>query len=153
MKHDGLYRRDGSRFWWFRDPLTGRRTSTGLEDYSAAKACRAERLELLPPKVKAPRKSALADGRLTRGPCEVCGDPKSNGHHDDYAKPLVVRWLCSRHHRLWHAEHGEAPNAYLTEVAVMMRGGLRFLTVDAAAFRAKAHAWLTRDVTSNWGAS
>lgn len=49
--------------------------------------------------------NALKDGRLMRAPCEVCGDPESQGHHDDYSKPLEVRWLCATHHR---HEHGRA---------------------------------------------
>jgi hypothetical protein len=24
------------------------------------------------------------------------------GHHADYARPLMVTWLCARHHRLAH---------------------------------------------------
>jgi hypothetical protein len=42
--------------------------------------------------------NALRDGRLTRQPCEVCGNEKSEAHHDDYSKPLDVKWLCKRHH-------------------------------------------------------
>jgi hypothetical protein len=37
-------------------------------------------------------------GKLIPKPCEVCGDPKVEKHHDDYTKPLEVRWLCKRHH-------------------------------------------------------
>jgi hypothetical protein len=55
--------------------------------------------------------SAIAAGKLTRKPCEKCGAEKAEGHHDDYAKPLEVRWLCRTHHRRWHKKHGEAPNA------------------------------------------
>ncbi|AXN57959.1 hypothetical protein [Acinetobacter phage ABPH49] len=55
--------------------------------------------------------NALRDGRITKGPCEICGAEKSVGHHDDYDKPLEVRWLCQGHHKQWHAEHGEALNA------------------------------------------
>lgn len=31
-------------------------------------------------------------------PCEVCGTP-AEAHHDDYSRPLEVRWLCSVHHK------------------------------------------------------
>lgn len=41
-------------------------------------------------------------GRITRQPCEVCGNPKTHAHHDDYSKPLEVRWLCHVHHRAIH---------------------------------------------------
>jgi hypothetical protein len=43
-------------------------------------------------------KNALRQGVLIKQPCEVCGDPKTQGHHDDYSKPLSVRWLCQKHH-------------------------------------------------------
>ena len=43
--------------------------------------------------------NALRDGRLTKEPCEVCGSPIVEKHHDDYSKPLEVRWLCRKHHR------------------------------------------------------
>lgn len=44
---------------------------------------------------------AIKAGRLIRLPCEVCGSADTQGHHDDYSRPLDVRWLCSKH----HAEH------------------------------------------------
>ena len=37
-------------------------------------------------------------GKLIRQPCEICGG-KSQAHHDDYSRPLEVRWLCFMHHR------------------------------------------------------
>lgn len=44
---------------------------------------------------------ALKSGRLTRPDhCENCGAPcKPHAHHDDYSKPLDVRWLCAKCHR------------------------------------------------------
>lgn len=36
--------------------------------------------------------------RISRGICEVCGILKTEAHHDDYLKPLEVRWLCKPHH-------------------------------------------------------
>lgn len=53
----------------------------------------------------------LRDGKLEKKPCEVCGAAKSVAHHDDYDKPLEVRWLCQGHHKQWHAVNGEAKNA------------------------------------------
>lgn len=46
--------------------------------------------------------NALRTGRLTRRPCEVCGEARAEGHHDDYSKPLDVRWLCRAHHMELH---------------------------------------------------
>jgi hypothetical protein len=48
--------------------------------------------------------NALRDGKLFRQPCEVCGNPTTEAHHEDYSQPLVVRWLCNTHHRQRHAE-------------------------------------------------
>jgi hypothetical protein len=45
---------------------------------------------------------ALYRGDLRRQPCEICSDPQAQAHHDDYLKPLEVRWLCRSHHRIWH---------------------------------------------------
>ena len=54
--------------------------------------------------------NAIRDGKIKKMPCETCGDEKSCGHHDDYAYPLSVRWLCQSHHKQWHAIHGEGLN-------------------------------------------
>ena len=47
---------------------------------------------------------AVAQGKIKRLPCEECEDVniKSVAHHDDYAKPFEVRWLCKVHHRRVH---------------------------------------------------
>lgn len=45
---------------------------------------------------------AVAVGQLVPAPCEKCGEPKAEAHHDDYAKPLAVRWLCRRCHVAHH---------------------------------------------------
>lgn len=41
-------------------------------------------------------------GQIVKKPCEKCGDPESEKHHEDYSKPLEVRWLCARCHRVEH---------------------------------------------------
>ena len=53
---------------------------------------------------------AIARGTLKVGSCETCGQSylfkdgrrAVQAHHDDYSKPLEVRWLCQRCH---HAHH------------------------------------------------
>jgi len=47
---------------------------------------------------------AIKNGSLKRLSCEVCGNPRSHAHHDDYSKPLDVRFLCARHHGEVHRE-------------------------------------------------
>lgn len=47
---------------------------------------------------------ALYHGTLIRQKCEKCGSRKSEAHHEDYAKPLEVKWLCRYHHRHRDAE-------------------------------------------------
>ncbi len=60
-----------------------------------------------PGKCKARRKLAYAvrTGKLLKQPCEVCGSTKVQAHHDDYRKPLSVRWFCFKHHR--EVAHGQ----------------------------------------------
>lgn len=48
--------------------------------------------------------NAIRDGRLIKQACEVCGNEKSQAHHDDYRRPLVVRWLCRKHHLEHHGK-------------------------------------------------
>ena len=53
---------------------------------------------------------AIIDGRLFIESCVVCGNWKTHAHHDDYTKPLMVRWLCAEHHSLWHATEDAKEN-------------------------------------------
>jgi predicted DNA-binding protein YlxM (UPF0122 family) len=68
---------------------------------------------------------AIKRGIIVPQPCEQCGATgvmrdgrnKIQAHHDDYNKPLDVRWLCQKHHHEWHKKnkakareaHTEAP--------------------------------------------
>lgn len=47
----------------------------------------------------------LRTGKLTRKPCEACGDPKSQAHHADYSKKLDVKWLCAQCHKKEHRKY------------------------------------------------
>ena len=40
-------------------------------------------------------------GKIKKQPCEQCGNTTAHAHHDDYSRPLLVKWLCPKH----HAEH------------------------------------------------
>lgn len=48
-------------------------------------------------------RQAIRNGFLARRPCEICREPSSQAHHDDYSRPLKVRWLCKEHHIAEHA--------------------------------------------------
>lgn len=58
--------------------------------------------------------AAIELGLLKRPPvCQKCHTAKPHkdgrepiqGHHDDYNKPLEVRWLCAKCHQGWHSRH------------------------------------------------
>ena len=48
--------------------------------------------------------NAINRNKIKRSPCEKCGRIDVEAHHDDYSKPLDVRWLCRKHH---YEEHGK----------------------------------------------
>ena len=63
----------------------------------------------------------IRDGKLFKEPCCICGsNEKIHAHHDDYAKPLNVRWLCAAHHRQWHIKNGEAKNGSTVNIIGQM---------------------------------
>lgn len=57
-----------------------------------------------PERIKAREKvhNAIKSGKLIRLPCEKCGETQSHAHHEDYSKPLDVKWFCRKHHREVH---------------------------------------------------
>lgn len=63
-----------------------------------------------PEKARATRivRHAVEQGTLLRQPCERCRALKTHAHHDDYSKPLDVRWLCIQHHADHHVAMREA---------------------------------------------
>lgn len=71
-------------------------------------------------RAKYPKKK-LAHNKLTmavsrgvikrKDKCEDCGTKGLiQAHHDDYAKPLDVRWLCTSCHGRWHRKNGPGLN-------------------------------------------
>jgi len=106
--------------------LVYQKTDRGIERSSLAKKRWAEKnadkiyentkryREEFPLKYKAHGKVAyeIKMGNLHQQPCEVCGiNENLCAHHDDYAKPLNIRWLCAKHHKRWHKQNGEGLNA------------------------------------------
>ena len=45
---------------------------------------------------------AIKSGLITRKPCLFCGSSETEGHHEDYSKPLEVIWLCPKCHAKIH---------------------------------------------------
>lgn len=57
--------------------------------------------------------TGIRNGSLVRQLCEGCRTEKTHAHHDDYTKPLEIRWLC---HRCHMAAHGRLRIAELAKV-------------------------------------
>ncbi len=80
-------------------------TEVGKEAYR--KNSRRQRLRF-PKRTNAVRvlNHAVQDGKFGRSVfCEECGLPtKTEGHHEDYSKPLNVNWLCRKCHTETHKE-------------------------------------------------
>lgn len=55
--------------------------------------------------------AAILSGELVRpSTCSECSRPcKPDAHHDDYSKPLNVRWLCRACHGKAHRKHLVSP--------------------------------------------
>jgi len=48
---------------------------------------------------------ALRTNKIQKSPCEVCKVVKVQAHHEDYSKPLEIKWLCKKHHFEKHQVH------------------------------------------------
>jgi len=49
----------------------------------------------------------IRDGKIEiSDSCSICKSTHLvQAHHDDYTKPLEIRWLCIKCHHLWHSEN------------------------------------------------
>lgn len=104
-------RRDYMREWYANKTLAERRAIIARRDPERVRENDRKRQPNRDPRKQKARWSAanaIRDGRLPRQPCEVCGSPKTDAHHDDYERPLDVRWLCRECHTQYHAALGGA---------------------------------------------
>lgn len=51
-------------------------------------------------------------GILKPKACERCGEKRAQKHHDDYSKPLQVRWMCRRCHLALHRQQEASNDAH-----------------------------------------
>lgn len=59
-------------------------------------------------RVRSLTRGYIKSGKLIKQPCEICGTNEDiQAHHDDYDKPMDIRWLCSKHHREHHKHETE----------------------------------------------
>jgi hypothetical protein len=110
-RHDGLCcwcKSCASESWkkWYRDggSVSHLKKPWMNGDKGKIKAYSEKRNRKYPIEVRAGRilRSAIKAGKIKRLPCEKCGNEKSQGHHQDYSKPLEVIWLCDLHHKKAH---------------------------------------------------
>lgn len=89
-----------SFFKWQRKNRKKRTEDAGIWHRNHPEYCYA------PSKHKEKARGAFQDavhrGKIIRVPCEVCGLPNAHGHHTDYSKPFMVKWLCRQHHMALH---------------------------------------------------
>lgn len=44
----------------------------------------------------------IKKGEIKKENCIICNSTEVQAHHPDYSKPLDVKWLCCKHHRVKH---------------------------------------------------
>jgi len=69
-----------------------------MEDKEKKKARNHSPDQLLKNICRSKARNALKSGKILRQICEICGATQTEMHHDDYSKPLDVRWFCKRCH-------------------------------------------------------
>lgn len=89
------------RAWYAKNPDKKRKTDKNLskymKDYLEDPTNRKKYL------ARQTLNNRIREGAIKRGVCEMrkCR-LTGHGHHDDYNKPLEVRWLCRQHHEDLH---------------------------------------------------
>lgn len=81
----------------------GERTPPFLSKWKIRKRKETEDpLVLLRQKVRRKTRDLIKRGVLRRGCCVVCRSRDVVPHHEDYADPFQVIWLCQQHHDEYH---------------------------------------------------
>lgn len=106
LRKEFCSRKCGEKYYWNTPEGKERKRLKDLR-YSKSPKGRASSLRAMmknfrehPEKVYARKKA----GKLPKQPCELCGAVKAQAHHEDYFKPIDVRWLCATCHRKLHRE-------------------------------------------------
>lgn len=106
IEHRDLIREQAREYF-----ATHPRPSPYWQNPEQYKAGARRRREQKPLEAKASAKlgRAIASGQIIRPKtCEDCEQEKRlDGHHDDYSKPLEVKWLCRSCHQLLHSRQKE----------------------------------------------
>jgi hypothetical protein len=73
-------------------------------------------------------------GKLKQQPCLACGDSRVEAHHQDYAQPDHVVWVCRSHHRDLHQ---------MLKQVIAKRPGLRMEETEVISMPNRGHGGLS----------
>jgi hypothetical protein len=80
------------------------------------------------------------NGSLKRQPCEICGDIKTHGHHEDYENGKI-RWLCCQHHFILHRLFTKARNIITIQDKMKLNPDSEFLNLFVDDFKTFANKY------------
>lgn len=93
--------------------------------------------------------AAIKNGTLVRPPrCERCGVQSRrtlHAHHDDYGKPLEVRWYCCTCHRHVHA----GVPLFMPPVSMQI-DQFTYLALERAATKGRGPAYLIKELVARF---
>jgi hypothetical protein len=87
---------------------------------------------------------AIRKGQLLRPKACACGvTERIEAHHDDYAKPLEILWLCRKCHRARHDHRPPQPTPVELRRLLMENGGSVTQTAaEIGVHRVTIHKWM-----------
>lgn len=78
-------------------------------------------------------RNAVKSGHVAKpASCQTCGIAKPlQAHHEDYSKPLEVKWLCAKCHGIEHRKHkGPSELQTLREENAGLRAALKICAAE-----------------------